>query len=115
MNIVFYERNFSFSDQSESYFKLPNKYYETDNFFFAESFSPRSIFPESEKKVNKNFFHPPPFQYEDHLDLSMPHIRGIKSPMRSNEVPIDREHPGAHPVNFPYIAIHLYGRGWPSK
>ena len=88
-------------------------------FFFAESFSPRSIYPESEKKFkkfSKIFFLPPhPYQYEDHLEPSMPHIRGIKTPMGSNEVPIDREHPGAHPVNFPHIAIHLYGRGWPSK
>ncbi len=50
-------------------------------FFFAESFYPRSIYPESEKKLkkfSKIFFLPPhPYQYEDHLEPSMPHIRGI--------------------------------------
>jgi len=51
----------------------------------VESFSLRSIYPE---KIWTT------------VDLSMHHKRGIKSPFESNEVPIDREYPHAHPVNF---------------
>ncbi len=35
--------------------------------------------------------------------------------MGSIEVPIDREYPHEEHINFPNIAIHFYGRGWPSK
>ncbi len=49
------------------------------------------------------------------LFISMHHIPGNKSPMRSIEVPIDRAYPGALPVNFPQIAVYFYGQGWPSK
>jgi hypothetical protein len=35
--------------------------------------------------------------------------------MGSIEVPIDREYPNKEHINFPHIAIHFYGRGWPSK
>ncbi len=45
----------------------------------------------------------------------MDYIQGIKSPMMSNEVPIDREHQGALPVKRSQIAIHFDGRGWPPK
>jgi hypothetical protein len=45
----------------------------------------------------------------------MHHISGNKSPMGSIEVPIDREYPHEEHINFPHIASHFNGRGWPSK
>jgi hypothetical protein len=45
----------------------------------------------------------------------MDHISGNKSPMGSNEIPIDREYPDEEPVVVFLIAIHFYGCGWPSK
>jgi hypothetical protein len=47
--------------------------------------------------------------------LFMEHISGNKSPMGSIEVPIDREYQDEEHINFPYIAIHFYGHGWPLK
>jgi hypothetical protein len=40
---------------------------------------------------------------------------GNKSPMGLIEIPIDREYPDKELVNASQIAIHFYGRGWPSK
>jgi hypothetical protein len=45
----------------------------------------------------------------------MDSISGNKNPIGSIEVPIDREYPNAKPARIPPIAIHFYGRGWPSK
>jgi hypothetical protein len=35
--------------------------------------------------------------------------------MRSIDVPIEREYPDKEPAKPSKIAIHFYGRGWPSK
>jgi hypothetical protein len=45
----------------------------------------------------------------------MDHISENKIRIESIKVPIDRSHPDAQYVKFPHIAIHFYGRGWPSK
>ncbi len=46
-----------------------------------------------------------------------PCLKGINNEltMGSSEVQIDRAYPGALPDNRCQIAIHFYGRGWPSK
>ncbi len=80
-----------------------------------KSNSSRSIYPESKKKVlkiNKKYFSiiPP---HEHHL--SMDHISENKSSMRSIDVLIDFKYPDELTVRVCEIAIHFYGRGWPSK
>jgi hypothetical protein len=40
---------------------------------------------------------------------------GNKIQMGSIEVPIDTEYPDEEPFKGLKIALHFYGRGWPSK
>ena len=79
--------------------------------FLADSFSRGRLTRKAKKKILKIFFS----SYAHHLvHVRAPHLR-TKSPMGSIEVSIDREYPHEEHINFPHIAIHFYGRCWPSK